>query len=180
MAGLALPKFRWLLAGALAAGVWVVREDMNKPRPPERVPPARSERAVRAKPVPNKLVLDRTALDLPKTVDRPPLRPQQIVTGSIAKPPKLKFAQTNTKVRVRAQARPDANIVATLEAGQTVRELAHSGKWRLIMAEGRKGWVRADYLAPPKPSPGRPKLPVSGPAAKQAKASARAKPVKTE
>ena len=45
---LALPKFRWLLTGAVAAGVWVVREDMKAPRPPERVPTGSSARRGKA------------------------------------------------------------------------------------------------------------------------------------
>lgn len=181
MAGLALPKFRWLLAGALAAGVWVVREDMATPRPPERVGAVKTERTVQAKPKPPmpltaKPALDRTALSLPKAVARPPVRPQKIVTGSIAKPPKLKFAEIKTKVRLRAQAKPDAAIVATLEAGKTVRELARSGTWRLVLVDGHKGWVHGDYLGPQPVSPNRPKVPVHGPATKQASA----KQVKTQ
>ena len=179
MAGLALPRFRWLLAGALAAGVWVVREDMKTPRPPERVPPAKSERVAQVRPPPPKALvgkpaLDRTALNLPKAVARPPMRPQRIVTGSIAKPPKLKFLQIKAKVRLRAQAKPNAAIVAKLEAGKTVRELARSGTWRLVLVDGRKGWVHGDYLGPPPVSPNRPKLPVlSSATSKRARRPAR-------
>ncbi len=46
---LALPKFRWLVIGAIAAGVWVVREDMKGPRPPERVPPGSSAASRRSR-----------------------------------------------------------------------------------------------------------------------------------
>jgi hypothetical protein len=42
-----------------------------------------------------------------------------------------------------------------------MRELARSGEWRLVMGDGRKGWVRADYLAKPTFLPRRPKLPVA-------------------
>ena len=42
-----------------------------------------------------------------------------------------------------------------------MRELARSGEWRLVMGDGRKGWVRADYLAKPPFPPRRPKLPVA-------------------
>ena len=125
---LALPKFRWLVIGAIAAGVWVVREDMKGPRPPERVPPA---------------------------------KPQKIVTGSVTRPDKPTFVQTKAKVFVRAQARPDAPIIATLGPRTVMRELARLGDWRLVMGDGRKGWVRADYLAKPTFLPRRPKLPVA-------------------
>ena len=203
---LALPKFRWLVIGAIAAGIWVVREDMKGPRPPERVQPAKTERSAEAKPrppkrlaakpeadkppakaaaerhvppkpvggtpAPQKAVVERieprkTALLLPKSVDRPPAKPQKIVTGSVTRPDKPTFVQTKAKVFVRAQARPDAPIIATLGPRTVMRELARLGDWRLVMGDGRKGWVRADYLAKPTFLPRRPKLPVT--AIKQAK-----------
>ena len=205
---LALPKFRWLVIGAIAAGVWVVREDMKGPRPPERVPPAKTERGAEAKPrppkrvaakpdakpsakavgerpvppkpvtrnpTPQKEVVERTGpqktvLLLPKSVDRPPAKPQKIVTGSITLPDKPTYVQTKAKVFVRAQARPDSPIIATLGPRTVMRELARSGDWRLVMGDGRKGWVRADYLAKPTFLPRRPKLPVT--AIKQAKVPA--------
>ena len=196
---LALPKFRWLVIGVIAAGVWVVREDMKGPRPPERVPPAKTERSAEAKPrppkrvaakpdakpsakavgerpvppkpvtrnpTPQKAVVERTGpqktvLLLPKSVDRPPAKPQKIVTGSVTRPDKPTFVQTKSKVFVRAQARPDAPIIATLGPRTVMRELARLGDWRLVMGDGRKGWVRADYLAKPTFLPRRPKLPVA-------------------
>ena len=196
---LALPKLRWLVIGAIAAGVWVVREDMKGPRPPERVPPAKTERSAEAKPrppkrvaakpdakpsakavgerpvppkpvtrnpTPQKEVVERTGpqkmvLLLPKSVDRPPAKPQKIVTGSVTRPDKPTFVQTKAKVFVRAQARPDAPIIATLGPRTVMRELARLGDWRLVMGDGRKGWVRADYLAKPTFLPRRPKLPVA-------------------
>ncbi len=206
---LALPKFRWLVIGAIAAGIWVVREDMKGPRPPERVQPAKTERSAEAKPrppkrvavkpeadkpsakavadrhvppkpvtgnpAPQKAVVERTeprktALLLPKSVNRPPARPQKIVTGSVTRPDKPTYVQTKAKVFVRAQAKADAPIIATLGPRTVMRELARSGDWRLVMGDGRKGWVRADYLAKPTFLPRRPKLPVT--AIKQAKVPA--------
>jgi hypothetical protein len=228
---LALPKFRWLVLGAIAAGVWVVRADLNGPRPPERVPtwierslgakpqplkpvaatakadkPAAAKPVVKVateKPVPPKPVTgkpapqravaqkaefrktvpqrtalqkaaapEKTALLLPKSIDRPPAKPQKIVTGSIARPDKPTFVQTKAKVFMRAQARADAPIIATLGPRTVMRELARSGDWRLIMGDGRKGWVRADYLTKSPFSPRRPKLPVAE--VKQAKAKPKA------
>ncbi len=213
---LALPKFRWLVIGAVAAGVWVMREEMKGPRPPERVPTwiersleakpksqkpvaaaakadkppvakpaakAAIERPVPPKPVtgkpaPQKALAEKTpkaapqktALVLPKTVGRPPAKPQKIVTGSIARPDKPTFVQTKAKVFMRAQAKADAPIIATLGPRTVMRELARSGEWRLVMGDGRKGWVRADYLAKPTFLPRRPKLPVAE--VRQAKAPA--------
>ncbi len=199
--GLALPKLRWLVLGAVAAGAWAVHQDMKGPRPPESVPPARKEsanrdaprppKAVAAKPAePNRTVAretparpipprtvpgktegrqakastkppQQTALALPDSVARPPSRPQQIVTSSIARPEKPVFVQTRTKVRLHAQARADAAVIATLEPRTVMRELARSGDWRLVMGDGRKGWVKADRLAQPTFLPRRPKLPVA-------------------
>ena len=220
---LALPKFRWLVIGAIAAGAWVVHEDMKAPRPAQRVPPAKTEHSADAKPRPPKPVAGKTerakpvaakpatkttaerpvpqkpltgkpapqkavaektpavapqtsALVLPKTVDRPPAKPQKIVTGSITRPEKQTFVQTKAKVFVRAQARADAPIIAALEPRTVMRELARSGEWRLVMGDGRKGWVRADYLAKPTFLPRRPKLPVAE--VRQAKAAA--KPAKAQ
>lgn len=221
---LALPKFRWLVLGAIAAGVWVVREDMTGPRPPERVPtwierniaakprpqnpvaatakadkPANAKPAVKAaaerpvppkpvtgKPAPQKAVAEKveprkaapqkTALLLPKSIDRPPSKPQKIVTGSISRPDKPTFVQTRSKVFMRAQARADAPIIATLGPRTVMRELARSGEWRLVMGDGQKGWVRADYLTKPSFLPRRPKLPLAD--VRQAEASA--KPAKAQ
>jgi hypothetical protein len=203
---LGLPKFRWLILGAVAAGVWVVREDFSGPRPPERVPTwierivspkpqpskpatatAKTDRPapkpvakvavdrpvppqpVTGKSVPQKAIAERnskaapmtTALLLPKTVEAPPSKPQKIVTGSITRPDKPAFVQTKSKVFMRAQAKADAPIIATLGPRTVMRELARSGEWRLVMGDGRKGWVRSDYLAKPTFLPRRPKLPLA-------------------
>jgi hypothetical protein len=204
---LALPKLRWLILGAIAAGVWVVYEDMKNPRPPERVSarierkaeakrppkrvtaPARAEKPaetkstakalerpippkpVAGKPVPQKAVgqkiapqktePQKTALILPKTVIRPPAKPQKIVTGSISRPDKPTFVQTRSKTNLRAQAKADAPVIATLEPRTVMRELARSGEWRLVMGDGRKGWVRNDHLTKPTFLTRRPKLPVA-------------------
>ena len=140
---------------------------------PDAKPSAKAvgERPVPPKPVtrnptPQKAVVERTGprktvLLLPKSVDRPPAKPQKIVTGSVTRPDKPTFVQTKAKVFVRAQARPDAPIIATLGPRTVMRELARLGDWRLVMGDGRKGWVRADYLAKPTFLPRRPKLPVA-------------------
>jgi hypothetical protein len=118
----------------------------------------------------------KTALQLPKSIDRPPAKPEKIFTGSISRPDKPTFVQTRAKVFMRAQAKADAPIIATLRPRTVMRELARSGEWRLVMGDGQKGWVRADYLVKPTFLPRRPKLPVAE--VKQAKASA--KPAKAQ
>lgn len=172
--------------GAIAAGAWVVYDDAKNPRPPERVgaqsqrsaetrprpqKPVAAEKiplpakAVVAKPVPPKPVgkpeAQKTALALPKAIDRPPAKPEKIATGSIARPAKPVFVQTTAKVRLRAQARTDAEVIATLDSRVAMREVARSGAWRLVVGDGRKGWVHADYLKPASYLSNRPKLPVA-------------------
>lgn len=194
---LGLPKLRWLLVGAVAAGAWVVYDDMNKPRPPARVvgtqkaQPQRSAdtkprpqmplaakpeknpesgKALAARPTPPKPVggkpeAQKTALALPRSIDRPPARPEKMTTGAIAPKaaPAAKpiYVQTTAKVRLRAQARTDADVIATLEPRVPMREVARSGAWRLVVGGGQKGWVHADYLAPASYLSRRPKLPVA-------------------
>ena len=138
------PKLRWLLAGALAAGIWVVKQDADTPRPPERV----GQRAA-------------TSVELPKTAPRPPRRPQPITTSSTMRPklPVTSSLTTLSRVHMREKASLSAAVVTTLEAGQTVRMLAHSGKWRQVSASGKNGWVHGDYLG--KEPPPRPKLPLT-------------------
>ena len=158
MAGLALPKLRWLLAGALAAGMWAVSQDKNVPRPPARVPVSES------------------VLNLPKTVDQPPRRPRKMVTGSIVKPARPRLLQTTSNVHLRAKAGIDSAIVTTLEAGQTVREMARSGDWRMVLLDKHQGWVHGDYLRPPMILTQRPKLPVPGVTTKAVKAASNDRP----
>ncbi len=201
---LALPKLRWLVIGAVAAGVWVLREDMRAPHPPQAVSlskpdkvqrPAKpvaarpvetkpSQKAVAERPVPPRSVPgkppaqlaiapkregQKTALALPATIEKPPAKPKTLVTGSIQRPDKPTFVQTTAKVHLRAQAHASAAIIATLEPRTVMRELARSGDWRLVMGDGRKGWVRTDYLAAPTFLSRRPKLPVAD--VRQAKAN---------
>jgi hypothetical protein len=154
MAGLALPKLRWLLAGGLAAGVWVVSQENDVPRPPARVPVSKS------------------LLSLPKTVERPPPRPQNVVTGSISKPDAPRHLRTTAIVNLRAKADIGAKIIKTLGPGQSVRELARYGKWRLVMVGNEKGWVHSDYLGATTPPLRRPTLPVLGQPAKPVKSAA--------
>ncbi len=140
------------------------------------------------KPVPQKAVgpksrasktsRTKTALLLPRAVDRPPAKPQKIITGSITRPEKPSFVQTKSKVFMRAQAKADAPIIATLGPRTVMRELARSGEWRLVMGDGQKGWVRADYLAKPSFLPRRPKLPVG--AGQAGQGDSRAKPAKAQ
>ena len=143
-----LPKLRWLLAGALVAGIWVVRQDAQTPRPPESVGPAKT-----------------TSVHLPKAVERPARRPAPMTTSSIVRPqrPVPGVLSTTSRVRMRTEASVSSKVVTWLEAGQSVRILASTGKWRRVSASGRTGWVHGDYLGRRNEAPKRPKMPVAKP-----------------
>lgn len=134
MSGFALPKLRWLLAGAVAAGIWVAVEESGKPRPSVPVGDI------------GKLMPARQAFSLPERVGVPPRRPGDIVTGAVPRAAVEGLTQTTTRVKLRQRASIDAPVVARIEAGETLRSLAASGEWRLVSAGGRKGWVQLQYL----------------------------------
>ncbi len=155
MAGFALPKFRWLIVGAVAAGIWVTKHD-----------PLESERRVvsqssRSSPQQNVKLPPRRSPQTaaPQTVKLPTPRPSKIVTSSIrpAERPTFQAFFTASRVRLREKAAGDAAIVGTLEQGTAVTVLEHSDKWRRIAATGRKGWVHGDYLSRTNPAAPRPK-----------------------
>ncbi len=95
-----------------------------------------------------------------------------MVTGSIAKPDAPRLLRTMTSVNLRAKADIGAEIIKTLGSGQSVRELARYGKWRLVMIGNEKGWVHSDYLGASTLSHRRPTLPVLGQKGKPVKAAA--------
>ena len=174
---LALPKFRWLVIGAIAAGVWVVREDMKGPRPPERVPPAKTERSAQIKPRPPKPLAGRPAqpkqTEVAKTVQSEPVPPKPVpqsrnrsvasrrskrqrsscpgpstvrrqsrrrsITGSITRPTSRPSSRPRRRCIMRAQAKADAPIIATLGPRTVMRELARSGEWRLVHGRRTEG-----------------------------------------
>jgi hypothetical protein len=142
-----IPKLRWLLAGALAAGILVVRYDSQAPRPPERVGSAKA------------------SIQLPKTVERPSRRPVPMTTSSIVRPkePVGSALSTISRVRMRTEATTSSALVAWLEAGQPVRVLSRSGKWRRVSASGKTGWVHGDYLGKDGEAARQPKLPAAKP-----------------
>ena len=61
---------------------------------------------------------------------------------------------------MRTEATTSSVVVAWLEAGQSVRVLSRSGKWRRVSASGKTGWVHGDYLGKNGETGRKPKLPV--------------------
>ena len=160
MAGFTLPKLRWLVAGAVAAGFWAMTQE-----PPSR---QRADAPRPKAPVQRQAALPAT----PGKAIAPKPRPSPMVTSSIPRPekpvgkdPAKPSLVTTTRVHLRAKAGISAAIVSTLKPGQTVGLLARDGKWRLVSAAGQKGWVHGDYL---------------GAEAKAAKARASAAPPPTQ
>ena len=169
MAGLALPKLRWLIAGAVATGLWVVYQEPVPKRTQERVAPTRQTVSIRQSAPTTQPDVPARAAPLPNLFAAPPVRPSAMVTSSIVKPASpiskpddtiRRQSKTTARVRVRARPMADAAVVATLEPGKDVWELARSGKWRLVSIDGNAGWVHADYLGgglrPKVGVPGRP------------------------
>lgn len=164
MAGFTLPKLRWLLVGAAAAGFWAMTQE-----PPSRRGADVAHRP--AKSVERKAALPAT----PRKAAAPQARPAQMATGSIPRPEKpvgknptkASSLFTTSRVHLRARASTSSTIVSTLKPGQKVGVLARDGKWRLVSVDGQKGWVHGDYLGArstaPKPAVAegpRPALPV--------------------
>ena len=140
MSGFALPSFRWLLAGAVAAGIWVAWQESGKPVP--KMPVGAMEQILHDDPP------TQVALRLPNRVETPPQRPDTIVTGAVTRPKTVdeRLLRTTTRVNLRQRASLDSAVVAKLDEGQTVKSLAASGEWRLVSVDGRKGWIHVQYL----------------------------------
>jgi uncharacterized protein YgiM (DUF1202 family) len=154
MAGFALPKLRWLLVGAVGAGIWAMSQE----------PPQQRQRTNSA-PRPAVSVQHKAeSPKVPNRVDKPAPRPSQLVTSSVARPDRLvpgprpdHSLYTTTRVNLRSTANTAAAIVTTLEAGQAVKPILREGKWQLVSVDGRKGWILADYLGRPAPEAPRPR-----------------------
>ncbi len=141
MTGITLPKLRWLVVGAVAAGAWAMtqeppkREHWQRQRQTETAAPA--SRPSQSKPV-------ATAPSAP--------RPSELVTSSIPKPqkPSLKpeSLRTSEKVRLRKEASTSSDVVAMLKGGVDVIATSTDGKWRKVSVDGMVGWVHTDYLQP--------------------------------
>ena len=155
MAGFALPKLRWLIVGAVAAGVWAVKHDPINGERHVTSQPSRSSAQRKGESTSQNLVKPAS----PQHVKLPTPRPPNIVTISInsAETPAFPVFYTTSRVRLRSQAAANAPIAGTLEEGNAVTVLEQAGKWRRITAAGRKGWVHGDYLDRTDPRAPRPK-----------------------
>jgi hypothetical protein len=165
MAGFTLPKFRWLVLGATAAGVWAMMQDVPR-RTPAPAPAstaqrekAQSERVTR-KELPAVQQTARAAPETPRAIAPPEPRPSPLVTASIPRPVlgvgekadgRKLFA--TSKVRMREEANTSSAVVTMLPRGQSVRLISKKGSWRLVSVGGTTGWVREDYLASSAPAP---------------------------
>ena len=173
MAGFVLPKLRWLVIGAVAAGGWAItqepvskREQRATERPavtrnvaklPQRVQPQRSQREQQRVSRPT------SSSDRPQARVPEP-RPSKLTTSSIKRPDKpveTRAFYTSERVRLREDASTASRFITWLEQGQKATVLETSGKWRRVVVAGRKGWVHGDYLRLPDPNAPRPPEPVA-------------------
>ncbi|CAN7405279.1 SH3 domain-containing protein [Aminobacter sp. LjRoot7] len=220
MSGFALPKLRWLVLGALAAGGWAMTQDLpskmrfddrsaratNKsktetaerkdvavtrpkvnvaPRPQADVARPKVDvepRKLAAAPKPKAEVpTKKVAATAPAARERAPRKPAgEIETASITRPPTplprpkstakevvpksagtgaaaLNVLYTSTSVYLRKRPSVSAPVTSSLKQGESVRVFARDGKWTLVSASGRKGWVHGDLLRPADPAAPRPK-----------------------
>ena len=227
MSGFALPKLRWLVLGALAAGGWAMTQELpskarledrpsrsaSRPkaetaprteaavtRPKVNVAPRPQAQVVRPKVdiEPNKLAASskpkadfaqqKIALATRPKVDSAPRKPPEVIaTGSITRPPTplprpkpatkqtsaksendsaaaLNVLYTSTSVYLRKRPDVSAPVTSSLKQGESVRVFARDGKWTLVSASGRKGWVHGDMLRPADPAAPRPKQTLARPA----------------
>ena len=235
MSGFALPKLRWLVLGALAAGAWAMTQELptkarldDRPartahRPKPQTAP-RKEAAV-ARPKVNVAPRPDTAVVRPKvgvepakmakTTPRPVAAPQkpiaatkatprssteggprkppaEIATASISRTPTpmprpkavapdtpatnvapkapnhagrhLNVLYTRTSVHLRQRPNVAAPVTHSLKQGESVRIFARDGKWTLVSASGRKGWLQDDVLRPADPTAPRPREVLAEPA----------------
>jgi hypothetical protein len=138
MTGFKLPKLKWLLVGAVAAGVWAMNQE-----PPKR------EHWQRQRAAENAPAQEKMARVVPRAVEKP----SPIITSSIPRPQKpvaapvvTEMLRTTEKVRLRRDASTSAAVVAMLRAGQPVEAGSSDGKWRKVSVDGMVGWVHGDYL----------------------------------
>lgn len=218
MSGFALPKLRWLVLGALAAGGWAMTQDLPSKmrfddRPARATNKSKTETAERkdvavtrpkvnvaprpqadvARPKvdvePRKLAAapkpevptKKVAATAPAARERAPRKPAgEIETASITRPPTplprpkstakevvpksagtgaaaLNVLYTSTSVYLRKRPSVSAPVTSSLKQGESVRVFARDGKWTLVSASGRKGWVHGDLLRPADPAAPRPK-----------------------
>ena len=69
----------------------------------------------------------------------------------------LNVLYTSTSVYLRQRPNMASPITSSLKQGESVRVFARDGKWTLVSASGRKGWVHGDNLRPADPGAPRPK-----------------------
>ncbi|MEQ1953131.1 SH3 domain-containing protein [Mesorhizobium sp. CN2-181] len=134
-----LPRLRWLVLGAVAAGVWAMTQEPPKREHWQR---QRDEQAS---------VEKKKSEPAPSLAAAPMPKPSEIITASIPRPERPVAARSETlrtteKVRLRKEASTTSAVVATLKGGQTVEASVTEGKWRKVSVDGMVGWVHGDYL----------------------------------
>lgn len=151
MVGFVLPKLRWLVIGALAAGTWAMTQEPPKREHWQRQRTGETTSTEKKKPV----------SDPASIAAAPAPKPSPIITSSIPRPEKPVAARaepetfrTTEKVRLRKEASTSSGVVAMLKAGQAVAATQTDGKWKKVSVDGMVGWVRGDYLTTAKPKAG--------------------------
>lgn len=104
----------------------------------------------------------------PKPAPRPAAATTRVAKANDAKPaapaPSLNVLYTSTTAYLRKRPEIAAPVLHKLKQGDAVRVFARDGKWTLVSASGRKGWLHDDVLKPADPAAPRPKEALAAPA----------------
>lgn len=169
------------------------RPDTAVMRPKVDVEPAKTAKAApRPAPAPPKPITATKTTSGTGSADSPRKPPAEIATASINRAPTpmprpkaaaqhgpakgtapkaaedaarhLNVLYTSTAVHLRKRPNAAAPAIHSLKQGESVRIFARDGKWALVSASGRKGWLQDDTLRPADPTAPRPKEVLADPA----------------
>lgn len=163
------------------------RQESPAVRPKADVEPRKAEAAAQQKPEPGPQKTKPASAARPKAESALRRPTTEIETASITRAPTplprpkplaketsaksqpdaaaaLNVLYTRTTVYLRQRANIGAPVLHKLRQGESVRVFAHDGKWTLVSASGRKGWVHDDDLRPADPTAPRPKEALGEPA----------------
>ena len=130
MIGFSLPKLRWLVIGAAAAGVWAMNQE----------PPGKAERRSPAPRSTERAAVVSSAREFPAKV----------------KPATARTLFTRERVRLRANPSTNAPVLVWLEPGQRLAASQRAGSWHRVLAGVHRGWVHDDYVSASDPTVRRP------------------------
>ncbi|GAA4112696.1 hypothetical protein GCM10023067_12060 [Aminobacter aganoensis] len=133
-------------------------------KPSTRLPTPQSDSALR----PPADIKTGSISRAPTPMPRPRTASAATAKSVAAKPkaeaaPQLNVLYTSTTVYLRRRPNMSAPVTSSLKQGESVRVFARDGKWTLVSASGRKGWVHGENLRPADPGAPRPRQQLARP-----------------